>query len=151
MSFNRRSSRGGSGLGLAINTKGFTTTTYGGTPSLDVGLSHSAGWRIPQIQRQQKSLECLVNSGLVFLISFLLSIFFKDTSVGWQLFTCHLGFFFQKKKMLLLFVFLLKKIGLFVFLICCSFFRCSCRVVKRFLLCRCCRNSVYWLLGIVGW
>lgn len=105
-------------MGLAINTKGFTTTTYGGTPSLDVGLSHSAGWRIPQIQRQQKSLECLVNSGLVFLISFLLSIFFKDTSVGWQLFTCHLGFFSRKKNVAFV-CFLLKKIGLFVFLICC--------------------------------
>jgi len=137
-------------LGLAINTKGFTTTTYGGTPSLDVGLSHSAGWRIPQIQRQQKSLECLVNSGLVFLISFLLSIFFKDTSVGWQLFTCHLGFFSRKKKCCFC-LFFVEKNWSFCFSDLCSFFRCSCRVVKRFLLCRCCRNSVYWLLGIVGW
>lgn len=95
-------------MGLAINTKGFTTTTYGGTPSLDVGLSHTAGWRIPQIQRQQKSLECLVNSGLVFLISFLLSIFYFfqiRPLVGSYLHVTWVCFFFPEKKNLLLFVF----------------------------------------------
>jgi len=104
------------GLGLAIDTKGFTTTTYGGTPSQDVGLSHSAdrggsdrkvGGSDRRYNVSKKAWNVKSNSGLVFLISFLLSslffLFFRY--VRWlAVIYMSLCVHFPEKKNLLFFV-----------------------------------------------